>query len=257
MKVLRKIIEIDEDLCDGCGQCITGCAEGALEIVEGKARVVADKYCDGLGACIGECPTGALCIVEREAEDFDEEAVEERLAQLEKAEKKPAAAAPRGCPSAQVHVFAPDRKPGEAVPPQAGGGTGMPRSELTHWPIQIRLIPPHAPFLKNADLLVLADCSAVAYANLHEDLVKDKVVMMGCPKFDDAQEYIDRFADIFKTAGVNSVTTVYMEVPCCSGLPTIVRKGMEKAGVRVPVTDVVVSRKGEPVTDRPRMTRLA
>ncbi len=255
MKVLRKIIEIDEDLCDGCGQCITGCAEGALEIVEGKAKVVADKYCDGLGACIGECPTGALCIVEREAEDFDEEAVEERLAELEKAGAP--AAMHKGCPSAQVHVFAPDQKPKDAIQPAEKGTAAPPRSELTHWPIQIRLIPPHAPFLKNADLLVLADCSAVAYANLHEDLVKDKVVMMGCPKFDDAQEYIDRFADIFKTAGVNSVTTVYMEVPCCSGLPTIVRKGMEKAGVKVPVTDVVVSRKGEQVTDRPKMARLA
>jgi ferredoxin len=241
MKVSRKIIEIDEELCDGCGQCVPSCAEGALEIVDGKAKIIADKLCDGLGACLGECPTGALRVIEREADEFDEEAVEEHLTVKETAEEKQHI--PCGCPSTQIQTFVPiESHPKSQISPAAGTG---PESALSHWPVQIRLIPPKAPFLKGADLLVLADCVSVAYANLHKDFMRGKVVMMGCPKFDGAEEYIEKFAEIFKTAGIKSITTVYMEVPCCSGLPMIVKKGLEKSGKTISMNDVIISRRGK------------
>ena len=237
-KVLRKIIEIDEELCDGCGNCVTGCAEGALQIIDGKAKVVSETFCDGLGACIGECPTGALRIVERGAPPFDEEAVKKHMT------KKEDATMPCGCPSKHIQIF--DK-------PSACETANKPKhiesadeeSSLTHWPIQIKLIPASAPFLKGADLLVLADCTAVAFPSLHRDLMKGKVVMMGCPKFDDVHEYIQKFADIFKTAGIKSVTTVVMEVPCCSGMPVIVKKGMEAANKKIPMQEIVLSLRGK------------
>jgi len=237
MKTMRKIIEIDEELCDGCGQCVTGCEEGALKVINGKAKVVSETFCDGLGACIGECPTGALKIVEREAAPFDEEAARRHVA-LQQGE--PALAC--GCPSTHIQTFA-TLSPCEAAnrPAEIGGGT----SALTHWPVQIRLIPPTAPFLKGADLLVLADCTAVSFPTLHRDLLPGKVVMIGCPKFDDVQDYVNRFADIFRTADIKSVTTVVMEVPCCAGLPSIVRRGMEAAGRDIPLEEVMLSTRGE------------
>ncbi len=241
MKVSRKIIEIDEELCDGCGQCVPSCAEGALEIVDGKAKIIADKMCDGLGACLGECPTGALRIIEREADEFDEEAVEAYLDQKEAAEEIQEIAC--GCPSTQIQTFAPIASHPESHPLRAAGTES--ESALSHWPVQIRLIPPKAPFLKGADLLVLADCVSVAYANLHEGLMKGKVVMMGCPKFDDARAYIEKFAEIFKTAGIHSITTVYMEVPCCSGLPMIVKKALDASRQTIPMTDIVISTRGK------------
>jgi NAD-dependent dihydropyrimidine dehydrogenase PreA subunit len=244
MKVLRKIIEIDEDLCDGCGQCVPGCAEGALQIIDGKARVVADSYCDGLGACVGECPTGALKVVERETDAFDKEAVAQYLNGKKEDGGGMTDSLPCGCPSSLLQTFEPFAPRREANRPSEIGGTGG-VSSLTHWPIQIRLVPASAPFLKGADLLVIADCTAVALPTLHRDLLKGRVVLMGCPKFDDVQEYIQRFADIFKTAGIRSVTTVVMEVPCCSGLPLIVKKGMEAAGRKIPLEEVVVSTRGE------------
>lgn len=230
MKVKRKIIEINEEFCDGCGQCVTSCAEGALQIIDGKAKVVADMFCDGLGACIGECPTGALKIIEREADEFDVEAVEKHL---------------HTCPSAMLQTFTCE----DANKPSFIGEAG--ESALTHWPIQIKLVPAKAPFLKGADLLVLADCVPVSFPTLHRDFLKGKAVMMGCPKFDNVQEYIDKFADVFKTAGIKSVTAAIMEVPCCSGLPVIVKKGMEKAGVNVPMEKVVISTKGKIIGSMP------
>lgn len=237
-KILRKIIEIDEDLCDGCGNCVTGCAEGALQIIDGKARVVSETFCDGLGACIGECPTGALKIVEREAPPFDEAAVKKHLTKKEKETM------PCGCPSAHIQIF---DKPSacEAANKPKHFISAEEESALTHWPIQIKLIPPGAPFLKGADLLVLADCTAVAFPTLHRDLMKGKVVMMGCPKFDNVQEYVEKFAGIFKTADIKSVTTVVMEVPCCAGMPVIVKKGMESANKKIPMKEIVLSLRGK------------
>ena len=271
MKIKRKIIEIDEEKCDGCGQCVIGCAEGALEIVDGKAVVISDNLCDGLGACIGECPQDALEIVEREAEAFDEVAVEAHL-ERQKAAEPAGETLPCGCPSAQLQTFVPQgacqsaNQPktfdnqGPALPPanrKVGGATeggaatdGGAASALSHWPIQVRLIPPTAPFLKGADLLVVADCVPVAFPTLHRDFLQGKAVMVGCPKFDDTQEYIQKFSDIFANAGIKRVTVVVMEVPCCSGLPTMVKKGIANAGVEVPLEEVVISTRGQILEQR-------
>ena len=239
MKVLRKIIRIDEERCDGCGQCITGCAEGALQLVDGKARVVADRYCDGLGACIGECPTGALTIIEREADEFDEAAVEVLLGKTHGKASPPAC----GCPSAGLQMFSPPSVCEKAnLPASLEAGE---ESFLSHWPIQIRLVPSNAPFLHGADLLVVADCVPLAYPSIHKDFMKGRAVLMGCPKFDDAQSYIDKFAKICTHAGLKSITILSMEVPCCSGLPMIVKKGLQISGVTIPLTEVVVSIKGK------------
>lgn len=247
MKVKRKIIEIDENLCDGCGQCVPDCAEGSLQIVDGKARLVEDKLCDGLGACLGACPQGALKIVEREAEKFDEEAVEEFLKQKEQEqEQKPARkeAAP-SCPSAGLQSF------GQQTPCQAankpGGlekGSGS-TSALTHWPIQIRLVPPEAPFLKGADLLIAADCTPAAYPDFHQDLLQGRVVMMGCPKFDDQDSYVRKLSEIFRKSGVKSVTIAIMEVPCCGSMRGIVAEALKQSGADIPVQEVVISARGE------------
>ena len=240
MKIMRKIIEIDEELCDGCGECVPSCAEGAIEVVDGKARIVAEKYCDGLGACMGDCPNGALKIVEREAEDFDEEAVELYL--KEKEEKPVEAPMACGCPSTQIQTFMPTSPKEETV---AADPQMRTTSALAHWPVQINLVPPIAPFLKGADLLIAADCVPVAYPNFHQDFLKGKVIMVGCPKFDDVEGYIRKFTDIFKTADIKSITSVVMEVPCCSGLPVILQRAMDAAGKEIPIEQVVISTRGE------------
>jgi Fe-S-cluster-containing hydrogenase component 2 len=239
MKVLRKIIEIDEERCDGCGQCVPACAEGSLEIVDGKARVVSDNLCDGLGACLGECPNDALRIVEREADEFDEEAVETYLAEKEKKGRFQKEVIHSGCPSARIQHFGPARAAAASTSEAAE------KSALAHWPVQIHLVPPTAPFLKGADLLIVADCVPVAFPSLHRDFMQGKAVMIGCPKFDDVNEYIEKFEHIFKIAGIKSITTVIMEVPCCSGLPAVVKKGLEAAGKSIPIQEVVVSTRGE------------
>lgn len=242
MKVLRKIIEIDEEMCDGCGLCVPSCAEGALEIVDGKVRMIADKLCDGLGACLGDCPTGALKVVEREVDEFDEEAVEEHL-EKEKKTHQEELSMPCGCPSANLKTFATAASPLAAkIPTDVEDEI---ESALSHWPVQITLIPPHAPFLKGADLLVLADCVPVAFPHLHRDFLPGKAVTMGCPKLDDAHEYIEKFAEIFKTANINSITSMVVEVPCCSGLPMIVKKALEISGKQIPIEEVVISVRGK------------
>ena len=230
----RNIIEIDEDLCNGCGQCVPGCAEGALQIVNGKARMVGERYCDGLGACLGECPTGALRIVTRPAEEFDPEAVEAHLAALQRASAS-------GCPSGKVQILSTDCAC--AAAPQAldqSAGT----SELGHWPIKIRLVPPQAPFLNDAHLLVTADCVAAALPEFNRKHLPGKVLLMGCPKFDSAPDYVEKFQDIFSQADVRRITVLIMEVPCCRGLPVIVQKGMEAAGKNIPLEVQVVTTRG-------------
>ncbi len=244
MKVTRKIIQIDDELCDGCGNCVPSCAEGAIEIVDGKAKVIADKYCDGLGACLGDCPQGALEVIEREADEFDEEAVEELL-KKQKAEGK-AAPVSGGCPSAALKTF-PIADEGHAcncaneAKAQPSGGP----SALGHWPVKIRLVPAGAPFLKDSDLLIAADCVPVAFPSFHKEFLAGKTVMTGCPKFDDAEGYVDKLAQVFAESGIKSITSVVMEVPCCSGMPIIIKKALEKAGVDLPFTEVVVSAQGE------------
>ncbi|MCF8125975.1 MAG: 4Fe-4S binding protein [Desulfotignum sp.] len=245
MKVMRKIIEIDDEKCDGCGNCVPSCAEGAIQIVEGKARVIADRYCDGLGACLGECPQGALNIVEREAEEFDEAAVLQLLEKQAKAEEPDAGEPARisgGCPSTVVKSFSTSLCDcANQAKTQKSGGP----SALGHWPVQIRLVPAGAPFLKNADLVIAADCVPVAYPSFHKDFLAGRAVMIGCPKFDDAQGYVDKLTRVFKESGIKSITSVIMEVPCCAGLPAIVKKALENSGMEIPFSQVIVSARGE------------
>ena len=250
MKVVRKIIEIDEERCDGCGQCVTGCAEGALAIIDDKARVISDNLCDGLGACIGECPTGALQIVEREAEEFDEAAVEKHLEHEYQGERIGAPMVGGGCPSAGIKMFAPQAQGAEAPRHTAGDDA---TSALSHWPIKLRLVPPHAPFLKGADLLVLADCGAIAFPTLHRDLLQGRVVLAGCPKFDDLALYEERFTQIFKQAGIRTITVVRMEVPCCAGLQALVLKCLKTSAADIPVEEIVISATGRRVDTSRRL----
>ncbi len=244
---LREIIEIDEELCDGCGQCVPGCAEGALQIVDGKAKLVADRYCDGLGACLGHCPTGALQVIQREADEFDEEAVETLLAQQKTAAETPPPGVETGdslqcgCPSTVVEQLT----PGRTMAATPAGPVGQTASALSHWPVQLRLVPANAPFLKDADILLLADCGALAVPELHQRYVPGKVVLMGCPKFDDAESYVARLKDIFEKNEIRSLTVLEMEVPCCSGLSKIAARAAGLAATAASLTRVVASRTGE------------
>jgi len=253
MNIKRKIVNIDIDKCNGCGECVKACAEGAIELVNGIACLVAERYCDGLAACLGECPQDAITMVEREAEAFDPEAVEKHLAsagnnkfQIPDSKLNSETMPNCGCPSTQLQMF---KEPsGRDDNPAINVRS---KSTLSHWPVQIRLIPPTAPFLRNADLLVVSDCVPVAYPNFHGDFIKDRVVMMGCPKFDDTEEYTKKFAQIFKTAGIRSIAVAVMEVSCCSRMPIIVRKGMELAGVTIPAEVAIVNARGSIVDRRP------
>ncbi|MCX5858725.1 MAG: 4Fe-4S binding protein [Proteobacteria bacterium] len=246
----RKIIEIDEKKCNGCGQCVSACAEGALELVNGKAKLVKDIYCDGLGACIGECPEGALKIIERDAVSFNEKAVEKRMeSKILKAKKgktpktpKPGGTGetlPCGCPSSQVMDLKPAKGTHIYTPTQGVD------SELSHWPIKLKLLPPEAPFLKGADLVLLADCAAAAYPNLHPNLLRGRAIVMACPKFDDLEGHINRLAAILEASHPKSLTVVIMEVPCCNGLLFAAEKAIELSGVKVPMKKMVISRDGK------------
>ena len=247
MRRMRNIIEIDEDLCNGCGECVPSCAEGAIRLVDGKARLMSEKYCDGLGACLGDCPTGALKIVQREADDFDEEAVAKHIKPTvcRGLTNREAPEPQHACPGSQIRRFTPaaaarimDRDTAVATQEDSA-------SALTHWPVQIRLVPPTAPFLQGADLLVSADCVPVSYANFHRDFLAGKVVLVGCPKFDDVDLYVQRFTDMFTASDIRSVTVVVMQVPCCQGLPMIVQEGMRASGKHIPIEKVVITLQGE------------
>jgi len=242
MKAKRKIIEIDEEKCNGCGQCVDACAEGAIQLVNGKARLVADNYCDGLSACVGECPVDALKIVEREADAFDAEAAEQYVQRLkaQRSELKTGEASPCGCPSTKLEMY---NSPCEVVNQSVSQTSND--SALTHWPVQIKLVPAFAPFLQKAHLLVASDCAPVAYPDFHKDFLKGRVVLVGCPKLDDTEAYIAKFAEIFKIADIQSVTVLIMEVPCCSKMPMIIQEGMNLAGKKIPTEIAVVSSRGK------------
>jgi len=241
MKVIRKIIEINEELCDGCGQCVPDCAEGALQIIDGKIKMLSDRYCDGLGACLEACPKDALKVIEREADEFDEEAVMELLKSRKGKEKKAAAATSPGL--AKVKFETPCQAANK--PRMDLGMAKKTDSALSHWPVQIRLVPAQAPFLKNADLLVAADCVPVAYPHFHRDFLADRVVMMGCPKFDDVNGYIQKFVEVFEQAKPRSIKLAIMEVPCCAGMRMIVKEALKQAGQDIPMEEVIVGARGE------------
>jgi NAD-dependent dihydropyrimidine dehydrogenase PreA subunit len=241
MRKTRDIIQIDEELCNGCGQCILDCAEGALQLVDGKAKLVGEIYCDGLGACLDGCPTGALTVVKREAEDFDEAAVEELLkGQGQAPQPEPPAAMPHlgGCPGHAPMTMAP-KAPSSAPAP------GEAASQLGHWPIKLQLLSPQVPFLKGADLLLLADCAAASLPDLHAKLLPGRVIALACPKLDNAEAHVNKLAQLLSESGTRSLTVVHMEVPCCSGLNWIAEEALKKAGVQLPVGSMVIGRGGE------------
>lgn len=232
-KVLRKIIHIDEEKCNGCGACIDSCAEGALALVDGKARLVKEKYCDGLAACLKECPRGALTIVEREAEDFDEEATRQYLEEKRKA----IANTPCACPGSAIR---------QMEVPAVKESTGVAAQEpmLSHWPVQLALIPPGAKFLEDADVMLIADCVPFAYPNLHRDFLKDHSVLVACPKLDNAGAHLAKLTEILKQSDIRSLTVVRMEVPCCGGLTYIAREAIKASGRDIPFKEIVIGIRG-------------
>lgn len=236
MRLRRPIVRIDEDKCTGCGLCVAACAEGAIEIANGKARLVGDIYCDGLGACIGECPTGALTIEVRESEGFDPNAVRQLLA-------------PRGsghgvCPGAVTASLptasTPDRLAGEP----AGDG----QSALANWPIQISLLSPTAPYLQGARLLVAADCTVAALPSFHQRHLAGRVLLVGCPKLDDAQAHATKLAAILSANDVESIEVLHMEVPCCTGMVRVVELAIAASGKQVPAHATRVAISGEVIS---------
>ncbi|MFN3534253.1 MAG: ATP-binding protein [Desulfatiglandales bacterium] len=231
MKVMRKIVKIDEEKCDGCGFCVPACAEGAIKIVDGKARLVSESFCDGLGACLGECPNGAISIEEREAEEFDERAVEEYLSSTQEKETHIL-----GCPHSQKVLEY------KVVCEEEGAPL---RVLVRQWPIKIDLVPADAPFLKDSQLLVVADCVPVAYPSFHRDFLGEKAILLGCPKFGDTQRGIQKFIQIFKQNHIKGIQVVRMEVPCCGALPVMLKRAMSQAGKNIPMEEVVVGTKGE------------
>ncbi|WMW66592.1 4Fe-4S dicluster domain-containing protein [Nitratidesulfovibrio liaohensis] len=278
MKTTRNILEIDEERCDGCGACVLDCAEGAIAIVDGKAKIVSDSFCDGLGACLGSCPQGALRIIQRDAVPFDEEAAMEHVRKRDGAQPRTgdhhsAHSRPDGhgvhghygqahqagqgaghgagqggqagqgkhggCPGSMIRSFAKSEAPmfGVAEGPVSGPG---------HWPLKIRLVPPTAPYLKDADVLVAADCAAAASPLFHSHFAGGKVVLIGCPKFDDTDAYAQRLAEILVTSGIRSMTVLRMEVPCCRGLTAALAKARELSGTDVPLNEMVMTCQGAP-----------
>ena len=230
---LRKIIRINEEKCNGCGLCVPSCAEGALQIVDGKAKLVKEQYCDGLGACLGECPRGALTIEEREADEFNEEAVEQHLQKQQKDEL------PCGCPAANVARF----QPRKGEQPESPAATVM--STLAHWPVQLTLVPPSAPFLKDADILLAADCVPFAYADFHREFLKDHALLVACPKLDDFGAHLSKLIAILNQSAPKSLTVVHMEVPCCSGLVYMAQKAIVASGLNIPLYDVTIGTMGD------------
>ena len=235
-KLLRKIVKIDEEKCDGCGVCVPACVEGALQIIDGKARLVSERYCDGLGACLGECPQGAITIEEREAKGFDEEAVAQHLPSKERISDK----LPCGCPSATVTQF--ERQTKAGVPKIA---RATPESRLTHWPVQLALVPPSAPFLQGADLVLAADCVPFAYAGFHQDFLGDNALVVACPKLDDFQAHQSKLTEILRHSQIKSLTVVHMEVPCCSGLVHMAKQAILASGKDIPLREITIGIKGD------------
>lgn len=285
--VKRKIIKIDEELCTGCGECIPNCPEGAIQIIDDKARIISDIFCDGLGACIGHCPEDAISVEEREAEEYDERKVMENVvkqgpnvikAHLEHMkdhgqdeylheaieflkeknidvpiEEEPAqephqheAPLPCGCPGSAVQ----DLRGEKTCNVDESKTSVRAESQLRQWPVQIMLVPPSAPYLKDVDLLIAADCVPFAYANFHEDFVKDHIILVGCPKLDNLDYYTNKFTDMFKENDIRSLTYVKMEVPCCSGMTTALESAMDASGKKIPFKVITINIKGEKIDEK-------
>jgi len=253
-KVVRDIIRIDEDKCDGCGACVLACAEGAIQIIDGKARLISDVYCDGLGACLGECPQGALTIEKRESNEFDEHVVEEHLAAMKEDNL------PCGCPGSSVQQFekAPELAPLDPLPcgcpstsvqqfegRQEAQVSARQGSTLTHWPVQLTLVPPNAPFLQGSNLLLAAHCGPFAYGNFHQDFIRNHAVVCACPKLDDAQAHREKLTELLRQSDIKSLTIVRMEVPCCGELTYLANQAIAASGKDIPIHEVTLGIRGD------------
>lgn len=234
----RRIIEIDQNKCNGCGACAAACHEGAIAMVNGKAQLMRDDYCDGLGDCLPTCPTGAISFAEREAAAYDEQAV---LENKQKKMQKEGMTLHHSCPGMQLKTFE-HKAASEAVVPAAQ------ESQLSQWPVQIKLVPVNAPYFDGASLLIAADCTAYAYANFHQDFIRGKVTLVGCPKLDDV-DYSEKLTEILRQNNIKSVTVVRMEVPCCGGLEYAVRTALQNCGKLLPWQVKTISIKGELLDD--------
>ncbi|TEU00398.1 MAG: 4Fe-4S dicluster domain-containing protein [Candidatus Stahlbacteria bacterium] len=272
----RQIIKIDEEKCNGCGECIKGCPEGALQLIDGKARLINEAFCDGLGACIGDCPLDAITIEEREAKAYDERIVVDRMIEqgenvlkahlkhlkehgqedllqealeclkekgieIDLEEEQTPVPTACGCPSA-----VPAQWEGEET---SSIEVGRIPSKLRQWPVQLYLVPIQAPYFKDANLVIAADCVPFAYANFHQDFLDGNSLIVGCPKLDDAGYYIEKLTEIFKQNDLKKVTIAHMEVPCCFGLNQIVKQAVTDSGKEIPIEEITISIKGEKLID--------
>jgi Pyruvate/2-oxoacid:ferredoxin oxidoreductase delta subunit len=261
---IRNIVKIDEEKCNGCGLCVGACAEGAIQMIDGKAKLVSEIYCDGLGACLDCCPVDAITIEQREAAEFDEEATKQYLEELarnkaahEKQAKTPSSA--HGSPTAKQSLTVPPNAnkaasggcPGmkmmnfDAEPKAEPGAAGDVSSQLAQWPVQLKLVSPMAPYFVGADLMLVADCVPFAMGNFHSKLLKGKAIVVACPKLDETGAYAQKIADIITTGKPKSITVVHMEVPCCTGLLRITEKALALAGSDMKINDMTISLRGE------------
>lgn len=250
--MIRRIVHINEEKCNGCGICVDACHERAIEIVNGKAKLVSDMYCDGLGDCLN-CPQDAIEIIEREAEAYDDEAVKRRIEDMDKLQKE-TKAMPCGCPGtmakkierkSQLNLNARALKNDKCECNSKEEENISINSELSQWPVQLRLVNPNAPYFEGANLLIAADCTAYAYANFHRDFIKNHITVIGCPKLDDNDYYREKLAEILRSNNIKSITVVRMEVPCCSGIVNSVKSAMLQSQTIVPYREVTVGINGE------------
>lgn len=234
--MLRKVIKIDEDRCIGCGLCVEACHEGAIGMVNGKAKLLRDDYCDGLGNCLPVCPTNAISFEEREAAAYDEAAVKANM-------ERKTAHLHAGCPGRKAHAIV-----REEPVKKASRDDAVPVSQLTQWPVQLKLVPVNAAYFHNANLLIAADCTAFAYGNFHEEFMKKRVTLIGCPKLDEG-DYAEKLTEILKNNAIKSVTVVRMEVPCCGGIVNAVKAALERCGKLMPWRIVTISTDGQIIED--------